>query len=239
MTVINIGNNVTSIGSLAFYGTGLRSITFSGNLTGIGDDAFNNCTNLTSVSIPNSVTSLGTNAFYGCTGLTNVSIGNNVVNIGTATFYNCVNLTSINIGNNVTSIGDQVFYNCPGLNIHFSGRQPSLGSSVFTGDMQATAYYLPGTSGWGATFGGLTTAFWFLPNPLVLSGESSFGVRTNRFGFTISWATNVSVVVEACTNFANPVWIPMSTNTLISGSSYFSDSKWTNSPGRYYRLRSM
>jgi hypothetical protein len=43
-------------------------------------------------------------------------------------------------------------------------------------------------------------------------------------------------VVEACTNLANPVWVPVSTNTLSSGTNYFSDPQWTNYLGRYYRL---
>jgi hypothetical protein len=62
--------------------------------------------------------------------------------------------------------------------------------------------------------------------------------QTNGFGFIISWATNLSVVVEACTNLANPIWSPVGTNTLTGGSSYFSDPQWTNHPARFYRLRS-
>jgi hypothetical protein len=63
-------------------------------------------------------------------------------------------------------------------------------------------------------------------------------VQTNAFGFIISWATNISVVVEVCTNLASPVWQPVQTNALTGGSSYFSDPQWTNYPGRFYRLRS-
>jgi len=63
-------------------------------------------------------------------------------------------------------------------------------------------------------------------------------VQSNQFGFTISWATNVPVVVEACTNLSNPAWIPVNTNTLISGTSSFSDPQTANLPGRFYRLRS-
>ena len=97
-------------------------------------------------------------------------------------------------------------------------------------------YYLPGTTGWGPTFGGRPTALWVLPNPLILA--SSVGVQTNAFGFIISWATNIAVVVEACTNLANPAWSPVGTNTLTGGWSYFSDPDWTNHPTRFYRLRS-
>jgi len=95
---------------------------------------------------------------------------------------------------------------------------------------------LPGTTDWRAMFDGLPTEPWFLPNPLILNGEPSFGVGANGFGFTISWATNASVVVLATTNLANPVWIPVSTNnTLTSGTNYFSDPQWTNYPMRFYR----
>ena len=102
-------------------------------------------------------------------------------------------------------------------------------------------YYLPGTTGWGtpgSTFGGCPTALWHLPNPAILNFEPNFGVRTNRFGFTISWATNIPVVVEACSMTNNPTWVPLQTNTLTGGTCYFSDLQWTNYPVRCYRLRS-
>ena len=109
----------------------------------------------------------------------------------------------------------------------------------FEGATNVTIYYLPGTTGWGSTFGGRPTALWFLPNPLILNNGPSFGVKTNLFGFIISWATNIPVAVEACTNAANHTWSPVSTNSLTNGSSYFSDPQWTNYPARFYRLRSL
>ena len=87
-------------------------------------------------------------------------------------------------------------------------------------------------------FAGHATALWSLPYPLILNFGSSFGVQTNVFGFVISWATNVPVVVEASANLANPIWFPVRTNTLTGGSTYFSDSEWTNHPARFYRIRS-
>src|SRR5512134_3133288 len=96
-----------------------------------------------------------------------------------------------------------------------------------------TVYYLPGTTGWGTTFAGRPVVLW---NPLVQTGDASFGVRTNRFRFTITGASNLVLVVEAATNLANPAWIPVGTNTLTGGASYFSDPEWTNHPARFYRL---
>lgn len=63
------------------------------------------------------------------------------------------------------------------------------------------------------------------------------GVGTNGFGFNLIGNSNlVVVVVEACTNLANPVWQPVQTNTLISGSFYFSDPGCTNYPSRFYHV---
>ena len=99
----------------------------------------------------------------------------------------------------------------------------------------ATVYYLPGTTGWGPTSGGRPTALW---KPQFQANDISFGVRTNRFGFNITWASGRIVVVEACTDLAQPLWFPLGTNTLTDGSSYSSDPQWVNYPARFYRLRS-
>lgn len=68
--------------------------------------------------------------------------------------------------------------------------------------------------------------------------DESFGVRTNRFGFNINWASGRVVVVEACTNLNTTNWLPIVTNTMGGGPCYFSDPQWTNYVGRYYRIRS-
>ncbi|MGH7971152.1 MAG: hypothetical protein ACREIC_20710, partial [Limisphaerales bacterium] len=109
---------------------------------------------------------------------------------------------------------------------------------VFTGT-DAMAYYLPGTTGWGTTFGGVSTALWVLPNPVILNNGPRFGAQTDGFSFLISWATNNSVVVEASTNLTNPTWSPVTTNILSGGSSYFTDPEWTKHPNRFYRVRSL
>jgi hypothetical protein len=219
--------------------------TIPNSVSSIGDYAFYGSTNPTNVAIPNSVTSIGSWVFYGCTSLTNVTIPDSVTSIGSYAFYGCFSLTSVTIGNVVTNIGSYAFASCYSLTgAYFKGNAPSVDligldvSYVFGGDYNATAYYLPGMTGWGSMFGGIATAFWFLPNPLILNNSPRFGVQTDRFGFIISWATNISVVVEACTDIANPVWRSVQTNTLASGASYFSDPQWTNYPGRFYRLRS-
>jgi hypothetical protein len=75
-------------------------------------------------------------------------------------------------------------------------------------------------------------------NPQAQTGDGSFGVRTNRFGFNIIGSSNLVIAVEACTNLGNPVWSPVGINMLTEGSAYFSDPGWANYHSRFYRLRS-
>jgi hypothetical protein len=187
-----------------------------------------------SYAVPNSVTSIGSSAFSGCSSLTSVAIPNNVTSIGTAAFAGCSSLTNVTIGNKLTSIGTFGFLSCTGLTgVYFKGNAPTVGSSVFNGDNNATVYYLPGTTKWGPTFGGRPTALW---KPHVQTSDGSFGVRTNQFSFNIAWASGRLIVVEACTNLANPTWFPLQTNTLTGDSLYFNDPQWTNHPARFYRV---
>ncbi len=238
-----IGNGATSIGDYAFRNCGtsynsLMSIMMGNSVISIGDGAFEYC-HLTSVTIPNSVTSIGSQAFYECI-LTNVIIGNGVTSIGDDAFEDC-HLISVTIPSSVTNIGN-AFEFCSGLTaVYFLGNAP-LSYRAFLGDNQAIAYYLPGTTGWGKTYGNGTIRV-VLWNPQAQSSGASFGVRTNRFGFNIAGSSNLVIVVEACTDLATPVWTAIGTNKLntfigTNGTSYFSDPQWTNYPGRFYRLRS-
>jgi hypothetical protein len=182
------------------------------------------------------VVSLQYNAFIGNIEVTSIEILDNVTNIGVEAFLGCQNLASVTIARSVNNIGGQAFISCPKLaGVYFEGNAPAnVNSNVFTYD-KATVYYLPGTTGWGTTFAGLPTAVW---HPRMETNDASFGVRTNQFGFNIKWGSGMTIVVEASTELANPVWSPVGANTLTSGSSYFSDPEWTNYPVRFYRLRS-
>lgn len=233
-----ISNIVTSIGDYAFEDCfSLTNVTIPNSVTNIGDEAFQNCSGLASINIPNSITNIGDEAFS-LSGLTSVIIPNSITSIGYGMFYG-TSLTSVTIPNSVTSIGDYAFLDCLNLtSVFFTSNAPAVDSTVFSGDNNATAYYLPETTGW-STFdedSGLGPAV--LWNPQVQTGDSSFGVQMNQFGFNITGSSNLVVVVEACTNLANPVWLPVSTSTLIGGTNYFSDPQWTNYPSRFYRISS-
>jgi PKD repeat protein len=184
----------------------------------IGPSAFAQ-SELTSLTIPDSISSIGDHAFWDCAGLKSATFGSGITNVEDYAFADCANLTTA----------------------YFYGNVPNGNPTIISGDNtnNVTVYYLPGTIGWPewSRITGVPVVPWLLPNPQILNVIPSFGVQTNGFGFTVSWATNLTVVIEASTNLANPAWIPVSTNTLTGGSFYFSDPKWTNYPGRFYRIR--
>jgi hypothetical protein len=246
--VFTIANSVTNIGSAFTSCIKLTSVTIGNSLTNIGSSAFSGCTNLSAITIDplnsfySSVDGVVLNKnqttviLYPPGKYGNYAIPNTVTSIGNTAFFVCAGLTSVLIPDSVTNIGGFAFYTCADLkDVCFAGNAPSVNSAAFVGDNIATVYYLPVTTGWGPAFGGRPTAIW---KPKMEASDATFGVQTNGFGFNINWAANQVVVVEACTNFSNPVWQPVQTNTLTGGSSYFSDPQWTNYPGRYYRLRS-
>jgi hypothetical protein len=157
-----------------------------------------------------------------------------VTNIEASAFRGCASLTTITIPSNAV-LDYFAFSGCTSLKgAYFLGDAPVENNSFFSNDDRMTVYYLPGTTGWGQTFGGHPTALW---KPEVQASEPSFGVRSNRFGFTISRASDKVVVIEAATDLSNPTWSPLATNTLTGGSSAFRDLQWANYPSRFYRIR--
>jgi hypothetical protein len=148
-------------------------------VTGIGDGAFMQSTNLAGVTVPGSVTTIGDKAFLGCANLTNTTIGNSVTNIGAQAFMQCISLANVTIPNSVTDIGAQAFMNCSSLTgIYFLGNAPGADSTAFSGDVNATAYYMPGTTGWVLEFAGLPTVPWPFPDFLYIYNDGTITITS-------------------------------------------------------------
>jgi hypothetical protein len=174
---VTIPHGVTTIGDGAFWAClGLPDVIIPDGVTAIGTSAFALCTNLTNVAIPDSVTTMGGGVFWECTSLTNITICDGVTSIGLQTFSGVPKLTSVTVGSGVTNIGGGAFFECVSLrSVYFKGNAPSLGSDVFTFANEATVYHLPGTTGWGETFGRRPTAVW----NLQAETNAAAGVKAN------------------------------------------------------------
>jgi len=139
-------------------------------------------------------------AFAYCISLTNVTISSGVSSIGDVAFWSCTSLTNVTIPASVTNIGDAAFSECANLRgVFFQGNAPNLGSPSVFANSSATVYFLPGTTGWGATFAGRPALLW---NPLMQTSSPGFGIGPGGFGFNITGTTNIPIVVEAATNLA-------------------------------------
>ena len=251
-----IGNTNTEVSG---FPQAITSVIIPNSATHIGDYAFFDCANLTSVTMGTNVATIGVLAFsgpafhafpgpiifvIGCP-LTSVTIPNSVASIGEGAFCGCSDLTSLSIGNGVTNIDESAFLRCERLtSVFFQGNAPTVGAYVFgftnsgyvTFD-PATAFYLPGTTGWDAfaTNAGIPVAVW---QPQIQPASGTFGVNSNQFGFNVNWANGMTVVVEASPTLLGGTWTPLVTNTLSGASFYFTNPEWTNYPSRFYRVRS-
>ena len=92
-------------------------------VTGIGDDAFDNCASLARVTMPPTVTSVGNGAFFGCSSLSSVAMSEGLRTIRAGAFTECKALDDVTLPGSVTSIGDDAFYNCLALySVTFIGK---------------------------------------------------------------------------------------------------------------------
>jgi hypothetical protein len=251
LTSVTIVNGVTSIGDEVFYSCpDLTSVMIPASVTKIGDQVFDMCFSLTAITVDtnNSFYSSMNGVLFDKNQTTlmqfpeavggSYTIPRSVTSIVDYAFDQCTKLTSVTVPGSVTNIGIGAFQDCSGLtSLFFQGNAPAAVEELFEDDNEGiTVYYLPGTTGWSNTFSSFPTVPAVEWNPLIQTGDGSFGVQSNQFGFNIIGTTNFTFVVEACTNLANPVWVPLTTNTLTNGSFYFSDPQWTNYPSRFYGL---
>ena len=234
----NVPASVSVIGDFAFAYSDVTSVMIPSTVNKILTDAFVGCGDLKSITIPGSISTISDSAFLGCSSLTNITLCDGICNLGTYAFAECGNLTQIVIPRSVTNFSAGPFFYSSLKRVYFEGNAPNY--NVYNAlDLYldgATMYYLPNTTGWDlyALLSGIPTALWL---PQIQTADASFGVQTNQFGFNITWASGMSVAVDACTNLTTPAWFPLQTNILTADTVYFTDPQWTNYPACLYRLR--
>jgi uncharacterized delta-60 repeat protein len=72
-----------------------------------------------------------------------------------------------------------------------------------------------------------------LQPPLIVVDDSSFGFRSNRFGFNVQALVGQHVVIDGANDFQH--WLPLSTNFVTTCPFYFSDLR--GQPSQFYRAR--
>jgi len=244
---VTMSDNLCTLGPGVFAGcNALLQITIPPRVTAVESIAFADCTSLTRVSIPNGVTSIGDCAFSNCTSLTAVTIPATVTSIGGVSETASVQPQNRSLATRIapprttlstsvtTNAGNKAFCLCSSLTaVYCKGNAPSVDPDIFLGANNVVVYYLPGTTGWEPTLGGRPTVLW---NSHVSTAGKGVGGRADEFGFRISGTSNLAVIVEACTNLANPAWQTLEKGALVDGTFDFNDSLCTNYPARFYRI---
>ena len=183
------------------------------------------------ITIPNSVTSIRSRAFAGCESLRDITIPNSVTHIGNSAFAGCKSLRGITIPNSVTSIEYEAFANCPALaRIVFLGNPPSYDATSFL-NSSSTVYHVAGTTGWEATFNGLTT--------VQLDQPSIQFVALNGSGKgELAWTTVQGFVyeIQSTDNLSVPFIYRASRTATSTGASWIDPENVLPSQ-RFYRVR--
>ena len=111
------------------FADGTGTVTYVGEVDGVGSNAFKNMEGLTSVDIPETTASIDDYAFQGCTGLTTMTLPASILSIGNYAFSGCTSMATLTITaptvpNNASRragevaeglqhIGSCAFQNCP------------------------------------------------------------------------------------------------------------------------------
>lgn len=92
------------------YANGMGTLSFSGDVTLIGESAFEECETLLSITLPSGVTDIENFAFSGCTALQSVVLPAHVENIGRYVFADCEELADVtNLSREPQTIAKNVF----------------------------------------------------------------------------------------------------------------------------------
>lgn len=113
---LEIREGVTHIGSNAFKGTKIFTVTLPVSVTSIGKKAFSGCKNLSTVSLPYGITTIEEGAFSGCPGLVKLDLPASLTTIGKSAFDGCKLLQSIYLSNRLTVVGEKAFAGCNSIN---------------------------------------------------------------------------------------------------------------------------
>jgi hypothetical protein len=214
------------------------SVTIPDTVTGrpvtqLGPNSFGTMNSfITNVVIPDSVYEIDGQAFWGCRYMSSITIGTGVTNLYNYSFSDIGNGVSLSTYPAPDRVSFYFNGNAPALGVYSTGGVLEPDLTVFDRDPKATVYYLPGTTGWSDTLGGLPTALW-LPQMQPIAKSPG----TTQMAFNIFWAKGKTVVIESCSDLLNPAWLPVATNTLTTGTWRFSDQNWTTSACGFYRVR--
>lgn len=129
---VTVGAGVTALGNQVFRECrSLETVTLRGVVT-IGDQVFQLCTSLVDVTLEGNVTSIGQRAFDGCEALAVFRFPKTLVTLGAYAFEDCAALGAIDLPEGLEEIGNSAFFGCSALTeVTIPASVKSIGLYVF------------------------------------------------------------------------------------------------------------
>lgn len=110
-----LSDGLYSIGSSAFYNTGIKEVRLPQTMKSLSSSVFSNCKLLTKVLLPATITSINSNAFNECVKLSEINLPEGITTIGYDAFNNCKSLSEITLPSTLQSIGYGILDGCNSL----------------------------------------------------------------------------------------------------------------------------
>ena len=172
---------VTAIEESAFFNnTSVTSVSIPATVKNIGNNAFQNCSNLTSLTFEgeSQLEQISDNAFQS-TGLTTIKIPATVKTIGKNAFKNCSNLTSLTFEgeSQLEQISDNAFRYTVLTTIDIPASVTSIGANAFDDNTELKQVYMHRDDPSGYSF----DAFRDCPNAVIYAPIASYEAYNTKF----------------------------------------------------------
>ena len=219
--IVTFDGDVTKVGAQAFYNCKkLKSVTLPNSVTEIGSMAFNSCGALSNIYIPDSVTKIGENAFA-YSAITSITIPNSMTKINPKSLSH-TSLTSVTIPDSVTEIGFQAFFRCDSLtSVTIPNSVTTIGEYAFYNCDSLTSVTIPDsvtTIGEYAFYQCDSLTSVTIPDSVTTIGEHAFSYCESLKSVTIP--NSVTTIGEdaflSCKSLTS-VTIPNSVKTIGKG----------------------
>lgn len=138
-------HNLTSIGSYALYGTGIKEIHLPETLTSLGSYSFYNCDSIRTISIPKAIASIPSYCFNDCDNLQKVEFPNELTTINQYAFNSCDILSDVVLPSSLTSIGSYAFRYCPIKTIEIPAGITAINNYSFADNSALDSLFIPET----------------------------------------------------------------------------------------------
>ena len=180
------------------YKDEIKSVAVGKDVTGIGDNAFYDCSNLTSVNIAGeNLYSVGEYAFA-YTKISSFEAPYCLTTVENGAFYRCTELAGVSLGSSITTLNSDIFYDCPFDSITIPSSVTTICSGAFRDCVNLMTISIPAATSLieEQAFGGCTGLKYINIKP---SNTSYYGSENNAI---IDMTTDRLIV--ACENTVIP-----------------------------------